>query len=721
MPTPDRWRHPGVALLLPAALIALGAWQLTRITGAAEGFAQRAVRVQASIERLQPLAARDPGAVVRFNNNPQPYTAAEALQRMQEAETDLHRDAVIDLARQGAAWATLGGGGVALLAVLGCLAAATFGAWRGRRSRPALVRSFRAVVRVLPPLLGGVAVGTAVAVLGAVLFEAGGVWFLDSINTGEVKLLLVGLAVGVGAVIFAISSVRKLRQALRGFTPEPMQVLGRAAGPEAAPGLWSFVRGVAAGQGAAAPDNVVLGMTKGFFVTSSSILLLPERRVLAGRSLYLPAPMLPLLSRGEITAVVAHELAHFTGEDTAYSQHFLPLYAGMERSMDAVAAKARSKSPGLDAVFQPASVLAGHVMDTFSRTVAHWSRLRELEADRASLAAGDGQAAATALVRTGIGAGLIGGAIGEMYERPAAASPDLVGTVLARAGAVGFTDPVRHLEDRQPHPTDTHPLTRQRIEALGIPVDGTLLAAASRPVQAEDAAFTAGLFQDWTGLRGALGADLLAVATARDRRLQASLEAAAGAVAADIPLHERTQPAAAIIAAVLGGLFVLSAVFTAWVGLFSGWVGGGDTLLVLSGAAGLVAMGGLVLVATWFRHRRSKAGPFLVLGAEGLRCIGVAGLVPWSAVDRVHLAVGNNWITTFHLNDSQPLPKQTGHRWSVKLDRRKRLLRLKGFVAAGKKPQAYLDLLNRGLRGYRAGVLLRQREGSLDGAAREQA
>lgn len=441
--------------------------------------------------------------------------------------------------------------------------------------------------------------------------------------------------------------------------------------------------------------------------------------MLAGRSLYLPAPMLPLLSRGEIAAIIAHELAHFTGEDTQYSQHFLPLYAGMERSMDAVAAKARSTSPGFDAVFQPAAVLAGHVMDTFSRTVAHWSRLRELEADRASLAAGDGHAAATALVRTGIGAGLIGGAIGEMYDRPAAASPDLVETVLARAGTVGFQDPARHLEDRQPHPTDTHPPTRQRIEALGIPADEALLAAAGRPVQAEDAAFTAGLFRDWPGLRGALGADLLAVATARDRRLQANLEEAAGAVAADIPLHERTQPAVAVVVAVLGGLFILGAVFVAWLALFSGWVGSGDTLLGLGCAAGLVAMGALVLVPTWFHHRRSKMGPFLVLGAEGFRCIGVAGLVPWSAVDGVHLAVGNNWVTTFHLNGSQPLPEQTGYRWTVKLDRRKRLLRLKGYVAAGMKPQAYLDLLNRGLRGHRAAALLRER--ALHEAARERA
>ena len=268
------WRQPGVALLLPAGLIALGAWQVTRVAGTAEDFTRRAVRVQASIERLQPLAARDPAATVRFNNDPQSYTAAQALGLMQETGSDLRRDAAIEQARETAAWATAGGGALALLAVLGCLAAASLGAWRGRRSRDALVRAFRVVVRLLPPLLGLVAVATSAAIVGAVLFEAGGVWFRDRVSTGEIKLVLAGLIVAAGAVWVAVNALRQLRRVLQAFTPEPMRVLGRAAGPDAAPGLWAFLRQVAAGQGAAVPDNVVLGMTDGFFVTSSPILLL---------------------------------------------------------------------------------------------------------------------------------------------------------------------------------------------------------------------------------------------------------------------------------------------------------------------------------------------------------------------------------------------------------------------------------------------------------------
>lgn len=718
MPTASRsraWRHPGLALLLPAFLIALGAWQVTRVAGTAEDFTRRAGRVQASIERMQPLAVRDPGAVVRFTNDPQSYTAAQALELMQGAQSDMRRDAAIEQARQAAAWATVAGGGVALLAVLGCLAAASLGAWRGRRSRDALVGAFRVVVRLLPPLLGLVAVATAVSVIGAVLFEAGGVWFQDTISAGELKLILAGVVVAGGGVLLAFNAVRQLRRVLQAFTPDPLRVLGRAVGPDAGPGLFAFIRQVAAGQGAAAPDNVVLGMTEGFFVTSSPILLLPEQRVLSGRSLYLPAPFLPLLNRGEVAAIVAHELAHFTGDDTAYSLHFVPLYAGMARSMDAVSSRT-SVQGWIGAAFQPAAILARHVMDTFSRTVAHWSRLRELEADRAALKHESGQTVASALVRTGIGAGLIGGAVREMYDRPDQADVDLVGAVLARAGSLGFTDPARHLEDRQPHPTDSHPPTRQRIAALGIAVDDALLALASRPLQAEDAAFTEDLFADWTGLRRMLGEDLLAAAKAHDRNVQARLRAAADAVTADIPIHERTR-LAAVTLAVCGGLLALGGLALAWVAWGTGWVSSDDAQIVLLTGVVVGLMGAGLIAMGRYRHRRGQAGPFLVLGPAGFRCLGIPQQVPWSAVDGIQVTTGQVFLTTFRLNATQPLPEQAGYKAYIKLNRRKRLLTLKGFVPLGMTAQAYLNLLNSALRAHRAAALLREREAAGLGGA----
>ena len=314
MPTPSRsqhWRHPAAALLLPLALVALGVWQASRVDGAAEAFAQRAERLQASVTRLQAAAARDPNASIRFNGDPQSYPAERAASMVRDAQAELAHDALIERARQYAAWAVIGGGAAALLAVLACLAAATLGAARGRRSRDALVGSFEVVLRLLPPLLGLVAAGTAVAIVGGVLFEAGGVWFQDRISTGEIKLIFIGLVLAGGALVLAFNAIRQLRRVLQAFTPDPMPILGRAVTPVEAPGLWTFLRGIAGGQGAGVPDNIVVGMLDGFFVTSSQVMLRPEEHLLSGRTLYLPAPYLPLLSRGEVSAIVAHELAHY--------------------------------------------------------------------------------------------------------------------------------------------------------------------------------------------------------------------------------------------------------------------------------------------------------------------------------------------------------------------------------------------------------------------------
>ena len=488
-----------------------------------------------------------------------------------------------------------------------------------------------------------------------------------------------------------------------------MNVLGRAVTDAEAPALWAFLRDIAARQGAGVPDHIVLGLTDGFFVTQSRVQIRPEERVLAGQTLYMPATMLPLLSQGEVEAVVAHELAHFTGEDTQYSQHFLPLFTSMSRTMAAVTARQRTKH-GREAVWQPASVLAGHVLDSFASTVNHWSRLREFEADRAALRAGRGRDAATALLRIGMGTGLTQGTLADMFEHPGRADRDVVGAVVQRAGSSGFDNPASHLEDRQPHPTDTHPPTRQRIEALGIPVDDSLLAEASRPVQETDAAFATSLFADWVGLRQRLGADLLAVAHLRDQQRADALRSAAAAVTEEIAIHERSLRNI-LVTSIPAALLAALALFLLWAQYGITQEPGADQVILPETAAGLLVA---AVVLGWFalsRYRRGRAGPFLVVGPDGFRCLGLAALVPWSDIDGVHVTVRNSFVTTaFHFRAAAPWPVQTGWRFSVKLAERKRLLTLRGFAPRGMNPQAYLTLVDRAWRAHQAKQLLLARE-----------
>ncbi|MFY3754016.1 M48 family metallopeptidase, partial [Lacticaseibacillus paracasei] len=83
-----------------------------------------------------------------------------------------------------------------------------------------------------------------------------------------------------------------------------------------APELFRFVEGMARRQETALPDTIVVGLTRGFFVTEGHLRLLPEDILVTGRTLYLPAPYLELLDREEVAAIIGHELAHFSGKDT---------------------------------------------------------------------------------------------------------------------------------------------------------------------------------------------------------------------------------------------------------------------------------------------------------------------------------------------------------------------------------------------------------------------
>ncbi|MDF5818220.1 M48 family metalloprotease [Pseudomonas aeruginosa] len=72
----------------------------------------------------------------------------------------------------------------------------------------------------------------------------------------------------------------------------------------------------------------MVGLCDGFYVTANRVCLQPSGEHLEGRSLYLSLPLLGLLDRAELSAVIAHELAHFAGRDAHYSLRFLPIYQG---------------------------------------------------------------------------------------------------------------------------------------------------------------------------------------------------------------------------------------------------------------------------------------------------------------------------------------------------------------------------------------------------------
>uniref|UniRef100_UPI000AD19893 M48 family metalloprotease n=1 Tax=Pseudomonas aeruginosa TaxID=287 RepID=UPI000AD19893 len=266
---------------------------------------------QQRVERaLAEARALPPRASVRVDGRA--YVRDLALARLDERLADtrsaqrLNRFAAV-LADSGACLA-------ALVAVLGAVSLAGIaGAARSAlRSRRCLLLWFELGRRLLPCLLLAQIGLLALALACAGTFEILGLWRVGQVPVSEgrtqlsVALILLGLLASAWQMLAKISRLR--------LHPAPaLDVIGRRLGEEDAPELWTLLRELAARLDTPAPQHLLVGLCDGFYVTANRVCLQPSGEHLQGRSLYLSLPLLGLLDRAELSAVIAHELAHFAG------------------------------------------------------------------------------------------------------------------------------------------------------------------------------------------------------------------------------------------------------------------------------------------------------------------------------------------------------------------------------------------------------------------------
>ena len=147
------------------------------------------------------------------------------------------------------------------------------------------------------------------------------------------------------------------------------------------PALWEMAEQCADIVGSAPPDNILVGMSANFYVTESAVSLVGQWRspVVAGRTLYVSAPLLRLMNRAETSAVLAHEFAHFTGRDTVYSTQIAPVYASLTSGIHAIKSEIDWSIKGIVLILPMLITIAYHRMfRILDNTV---SRRRELRCD----------------------------------------------------------------------------------------------------------------------------------------------------------------------------------------------------------------------------------------------------------------------------------------------------------------------------------------------------
>jgi Zn-dependent protease with chaperone function len=345
--------------------------------------------------------------------------------------------------------------GLAGVAWLGIVAGAGLAA---RRSRTVLLRFFVPglhATRLLAAVLIPATAIVAVAPVALLLTHVAGHW--------SVKLSLVLLAVAAAALAGVAAVVRASLAAVRRASPS---VLGRAVAERDAPALWAAVREVSRAAGAEPPDQLVLGLEPRFFVTEAPVRCVDGR--LTGRTMFLSLPLCRILRVDEVRAVLGHELAHFAGRDTAFSQRFFPVYRGTAAALQGLSATDADGAASL--ALLPAASLLSFFLDAFAAAERNVSRERELAADRTGARVTSPAAMATALVKVH--------AFSEAWSATERALADALreGKACENASAL-FADVVAsnaspdHLvgldERRLAHPTDSHPPLAVRLEHLG--------------------------------------------------------------------------------------------------------------------------------------------------------------------------------------------------------------------------------------------------------------
>ena len=380
----------------------------------------------------------------------------------------------------------------AMLGAAGILTAKRLAA-RGLRSRDETVHAFETWQRRLPKLLCGqlLAVGTA--------FTAGScsmmIWGFVS---HDIRFGVIMAGFSLVTVLMIWVAVSGAWKEATPFLRSPMTVLGRNLGRVDAPHIWAMVDDVAARLGAPPVNQIVLGLLDGFFVTSG-VVRVSHSGEISGHILYLSAAHISFLGEAELRGIVAHEMAHFTGNDLLYSERFAPIYHGFEKRLVSMAE--HEYDDWIGKVFlRPGRMVAAYALYRFRATERHWSRFRELEADKAGAALVGADVFAIALTRAILVQTRLQTLLATTLRHPG------TDDVVAALGRSFAAEPLFDLGSaHMAHPFDSHPALQERLEALGVPFDDAFPLACAPFVPEEQRASHA--VASWSAMTSTLSAD----------------------------------------------------------------------------------------------------------------------------------------------------------------------------------------------------------------------
>jgi Zn-dependent protease with chaperone function len=317
---------------------------------------------------------------------------------------------------------------------------------------------------------------TAFAITGLILAHAiiaiAVIYYGESALVNRIHFGII-LAIGLGA----IAGVAAVARSAFGIVQKAETIaIGKAVSFEEAKALWHQAAQVAQKLGALRPDHIVIGLDPTFFVTEANVVTLSGK--LTGRTLFCSLPLARILTIDEFSAIIGHELGHFRGEDTKFSERFYPIYRGTTTAIESLQT-AGGEGWGVLALL-PAIAVFSFFLERFAVAENRHSRTRELLADMAGSEATSQRTMASALVKVHAFAGIWDDfqrawaealQEGKVYTNASAVFAEAVANSANSAALEGIAD------THTSHPTDSHPPLAVRLASLKVELPSVAAAA----------------------------------------------------------------------------------------------------------------------------------------------------------------------------------------------------------------------------------------------------
>ncbi|QDU27728.1 heat shock protein HtpX [Anatilimnocola aggregata] len=273
------------------------------------------------------------------------------------------------------------------------------------------------------------------------------------LNAFSVKLVVIAgiLALcGVGAILAAIFKRPK----------HDIVVEGVVLPKDPSSSLWQALESICTKVGAQPPDQIVAGIDDNFFVTEQP--LTADGKKLTGKTLFVSLALLKQLHAAEADAVLAHEMAHFSGRDTLFSKKIAPLLQRYEAYLDALYHGGYTR---------PIFYFMLCFRALFELSLGKHSREREFRADAIAAQVTSPHDFAGALLRIAAYSKFRTSVEQDLFSQEQALVTADVSQRIARGFpdyATAFSaDPDVGLSETT-HPFDSHPPMLQRFQAIGV-------------------------------------------------------------------------------------------------------------------------------------------------------------------------------------------------------------------------------------------------------------